>query len=171
MEVGKLKNEVLGEIVLSEIHRIREDVLIRPGIGEDCAAIAFGDYACVLTTDPITGSGSQLGKLAVHVCLNDIASSGAEPVGLMLTLLCPENTTKDEIQAILKEANQTAKELQDGEDKDNTYQEMIDLANTREGLEYANKMTYNPFNGINDTYRSPFNSGVYSPEMGLKMKG
>ena len=111
MEVGKLKNEVLGEIVLSEIHGIREDILIRPGVGEDCAAIAFGDYACVLTTDPITGSGSQLGKLAVHVCLNDIASSGAEPVGLMLTLLCPEHTTKDEIQAILKEANQTANQM------------------------------------------------------------
>ena len=79
----------------------------------------------------------------------------------------------DDTVAYIKkqEANQTAKELEDDEDKDNTYQEMIDLANTREGLEYANKMTYNPFNGINDTYRSPFNSGVYSPEMGLKMKG
>jgi len=108
MEVGKLKNEVLGEIVLSEIQSIREDVLIRPGVGEDCAAIAYGDFACVLTTDPITGSGSQLGKLAVHVCLNDIASSGAEPVGLLLTLLCPEGTSKDEIQGILREANQTA---------------------------------------------------------------
>lgn len=79
----------------------------------------------------------------------------------------------DDTVAYIKkqEEIQTAKELEDDEDKDNTYQEMIDLANTREGLEYANKMTYNPFNGINDTYRSPFNSGVYSPEMGLKMKG
>ena len=79
----------------------------------------------------------------------------------------------DDTVAYIKkqEAIQTAKELEDDEDKDNTYQEMIDLANTREGLEYANKMTYSPFNGINDTYRSPFNSGVYSPEMGLKMKG
>jgi len=108
MEVGKLKNEVLGEIVLSELKSIREDILIRPGVGEDCAAIAFGDLACVLTTDPITGSGSHLGRLAVHVCLNDIASSGAEPVGLLLTLLCPENTTRDEIQGILREANETA---------------------------------------------------------------
>lgn len=79
----------------------------------------------------------------------------------------------DDTVAYIKkqEANQTAKELEDDEDKDNTYQDMIDLANTREGLEYANKMTYSPFNGINDIYRSPFNSGVYSPEMGLKMKG
>ena len=108
MEVGKLKNEVLGKIVLSELKEVREDILIRPGVGEDCAAIAFGDLACVLTTDPITGSVSNLGRLAVHVCLNDIASSGAEPVGIMLTLLCPENTTHAEIQGILREANETA---------------------------------------------------------------
>lgn len=108
MEVGKLKNEVLGAIVLSELKMVREDILIRPNVGEDCAAIAFGDLACVLTTDPITGSGSNLGRLAVHVCLNDIASSGAEPVGLLLTLLCPEHTSQAEIQDILREANETA---------------------------------------------------------------
>jgi len=108
MEVGKLKNEMLGEIVLSELKEVRDDILIRPGVGEDCAAIAFGDLACVLTTDPITGSGSHLGRLAVHVCLNDIASSGAEPVGLLLTLLCPQHTTQLEIQGILREANETA---------------------------------------------------------------
>ena len=108
MEIGKLKNEMLDEFVLAEIKPIREDILIRPGIGEDCAAIAFDDLACVLTTDPITGSGSRLGHLAVHICLNDIASSGAEAIGLLLTLLCPEGTTKEEIQAVLHEANKSA---------------------------------------------------------------
>lgn len=98
----------MGEIVLPEIKQVREDVLIRPSVGEDCAAIAFDSLACVLTTDPITGSGSKLGHLAVHVCLNDIASSGAEAVGILLTLLCPEGTTKDEIRDVLHEANLSA---------------------------------------------------------------
>ncbi len=111
MEVGKLKNETLGAIVLSEIKAVRDDILIRPGIGEDCTAVSFGDEACVLTTDPITGSGSQLGKLAVHVCLNDLASSGAEPIGLLLTLLCPEGTQPNDIQGILKEANEAANSM------------------------------------------------------------
>lgn len=111
MEVGKLKNEMLDKWVIKELRGIREDVLIRPGIGEDCAAIAFGDTACVLTTDPITGSGSHLGKLAVHVCLNDIASSGAEAAALLMTLLCPEGTTKEEIHQIMVEANAEANQL------------------------------------------------------------
>lgn len=108
MDVGKLTNDTLGEVVLSEIKPIRDDILIRPGVGEDCAAIAYGDLAVVLTTDPITGSGSKLGHLAVHVCLNDIASSGAEAVGILLTILCPVGTTKKEIQDILHEANRSA---------------------------------------------------------------
>lgn len=111
MKVGKLSNDVLSESVLSEIRAIRKDVLIRPGVGEDCAAVELGGEVCVLTTDPITGSGSNLGKLAVHVCLNDIASSGAEAVGILLTLLCPVGTQTDEISNILKEANEAANAL------------------------------------------------------------
>lgn len=111
MKVGKLSNDVLSESVLSEIQAIRKDVLIRPSVGEDCAAVEIGGEVCVLTTDPITGSGSNLGKLAVHVCLNDIASSGAEAVGIMLTLLCPVGTQTEAITRILKEANTTANGL------------------------------------------------------------
>jgi hydrogenase maturation factor len=108
MKTGKLSNDLLSTMVLSQIDPIREDVLIRPAVGEDCTAVAFGDLACVMTTDPITGSSSHLGRLAVHICVNDIASSGAKPVGLMLTLLCPEGTAPETIQEILKEANQVA---------------------------------------------------------------
>lgn len=111
MKSGKLTNDMLSKMVLSQIEPIREDVLIRPAVGEDCTAVAFGDLACVMTTDPITGSNSHLGRLAVHVCVNDIASSGAKPVGLMLTLLCPEGTEPETIQQILKEANASATEI------------------------------------------------------------
>lgn len=111
MSVGKLSNDDLNQVVLEKIKPVREDILIRPGVGEDCAAIEFGDLACVLTTDPITGSGSHMGKLAVHVCVNDIASSGSAPVALLLTLLCPKGTTNDVIESILTEANEEANRL------------------------------------------------------------
>ena len=111
MEVGKLRNDCLQSAVIDAIKPIREDVLIRPSVGEDCGAIAFGDFACVLTTDPITGSGAHLGKLAVDVCVNDIASSGATPVGILLTLLCPVGTTTTEINGILTQANAVANSM------------------------------------------------------------
>ncbi|MBM7562324.1 AIR synthase family protein [Fusibacter tunisiensis] len=111
MKTGKLTNETLGRVVLNHIDQVRDDILVRPAVGEDCAAIEFGDLACVITTDPITGSNSNLGNLAVNVCVNDIASSGAVPAGLMLTVLCPEDTKTEAIEAILQDANRAASEI------------------------------------------------------------
>jgi hydrogenase expression/formation protein HypE len=111
MSVGKLSNDDLEKVVLKKIKPVRNDILIRPGIGEDCAAIEFGDMACVLTTDPITGSDSNLGKLAVHVCVNDIASSGSVPIALLLTVLCPKDTSKEVIEDLLTEANNEANSM------------------------------------------------------------
>ncbi len=108
MSIGKLSNEDLNHFIIDEIKPKRSDILVRPGVGEDCAAIKFGDYACVVTTDPITGATEELGKLAVHVSVNDIASSGAEPVALLMTLLCPEGTALEDMQRIITDANKTA---------------------------------------------------------------
>lgn len=111
MKSGKVPNEVLNKIVLSKINAFRKDVLLHPGIGEDCAAIDFDKYVCVLSTDPITGAAKDIGKLAVHISCNDIASSGVEPLGLMVTILCPEGTTEAELGEIMDQLCHTASEL------------------------------------------------------------
>ena len=86
-------------------------MLVRPEVGEDCAVVDFGEYACVLSTDPITGAVNEVGRLAVHISCNDIASSGVEPLGLMFTLLAPEGTTEEDINAIMKQAGEAAAAL------------------------------------------------------------
>lgn len=50
----------------------RPEVLVRPNIGEDCSVLDFREYACVLSTDPITGTTKDIGSLAVHIsCTSD----------------------------------------------------------------------------------------------------
>ena len=56
LPIGKLDSDLLEEIVFRNIKFRREEVIQRPGIGEDCAVVGFGDYECVMSTDPITGS-------------------------------------------------------------------------------------------------------------------
>jgi len=111
MEAGKIPNEILEKIVLSKINKFRKDVILRPGIGEDCAAIDFEDYACILSTDPITGAANDIGRLAVHISCNDIASCGVTPIGLMLTILCPVGTTEEEIGRVMDQITTTAASL------------------------------------------------------------
>lgn len=111
MKEGKLSNDDLKGSVLDQLKHDRTDILIGPGVGEDCAAIDFGDLACVLTTDPITGATKDVGKLAVHISCNDIASSGVEPAALLMTLLLPLSSSKEEAKAIMTQAHEEAAKL------------------------------------------------------------
>ncbi len=109
MRQGKLTNEQLSKIVLSELKPARDDVVLRPGVGVDCGAVAFGDQLCVLSTDPITVKTAGAGALAVQVSINDVAASGAEPVAALLTILAPPDVDIGEISAIVQGAQLMAK--------------------------------------------------------------
>lgn len=111
MEPGKIPNDILNKIVIGKIKTFRNEVFMRPGTGEDCAAIEFDKYACVLSTDPITAAGKNAGRLAVHISCNDIASCGVEPLGLMVTILCPAGTTEDELEQLMDQVCDTAGQL------------------------------------------------------------
>lgn len=111
MDIGKLPNEVLSKIVIDNIDHKREEVLVRAGIGEDCAVIKFGNKACILSTDPITGASSNIGKLAVNISSNDVAATGGEPIGLLMTMLLPPDITEEDIEVIMKEAGEEARKL------------------------------------------------------------
>ncbi|MGL4968852.1 MAG: AIR synthase-related protein, partial [Fusobacteriaceae bacterium] len=105
MQIGKLKTGDLKNLILKNIKNNREEVISNPEIGGDCAIIACGeDKLIYLSSDPITGATNSLGKLAIHINANDIATSGTEPLGVMLTILAPENTKKWELENIILEA-------------------------------------------------------------------
>lgn len=108
MKIGKVPIEVLKEVIFSNIKHRRPEILVRSSIGEDCAVIDFGEYVCVMSTDPITGAIKDIGSLAVHISCNDIASSGVEPLGVMLTALVPPDTTKEDLDYVMADANRAA---------------------------------------------------------------
>ncbi len=111
MEQGKLPTGLLKKLVFDNIKGKNPHVMIGPEVGEDCAAVEFGDYACVLSTDPITGAEKGAGTLAVHISCNDIASCGVEPIGILITLMVPANGAEDDIDRVMKEAGEAAEEL------------------------------------------------------------
>ncbi|NLX76680.1 MAG: AIR synthase [Clostridiaceae bacterium] len=107
MKIGKMPNEILETLVLNKFRNNRKEVIVRPSVGEDCGAVDFGREICVISTDPITGTESRIGTIAVNVALNDIASSGAEPIGLMVTMLIPPDASLSDVENVV---NQLAEE-------------------------------------------------------------
>lgn len=112
MKIGKLDNKTLDRLVLSKFHATRKESMGAPQVGQDCATLDFGSDLIVASCDPITSAEwEHLGALTVHVNCNDSASAGAEPVGLLVTLLMPPNGTEEQIDRIandLRDAARTA---------------------------------------------------------------
>lgn len=102
MKVGKLPESVLKRSVFKQLHTKREEVLLGAGVGEDCAAMKLDSGEIfVISTDPITGTAKDIGDLAVQITVNDLASAGAEPIGVMLTMLLPEDATEEELKHVM----------------------------------------------------------------------
>lgn len=111
LKAGKLDTELLEKIVFKHIHHKRPEVLVRPGVGEDCATLDFGQYECVMSTDPITAAISEIGRLAIHITCNDIASNGVEPLGIMLAVMLPVGTTAVDVERIMMQAAEVSEKL------------------------------------------------------------
>ena len=57
----------------------------------------------VFSTDPITGASKGMGTLAVHITANDLASSGAEPVGILTCVILPPRTREKKLHDLMEE--------------------------------------------------------------------
>lgn len=100
---GKLPNDLLA-IYLSDIKADDPSLLVGAGVGEDVAALDIaGAEVLVVHGDPITLASDDLGRWAVLVNANDVATSGGEPRWFLTTVLLPPGTTASEALVLLRQ--------------------------------------------------------------------
>jgi hydrogenase expression/formation protein HypE len=100
-------------------HKLIEGLLLpaleNPALAplSDAAMLPFGDSHLALTTDsyvvrPLSFPGGSIGELAVNGTVNDLAVSGAEPLGLSSALIVEEGldteVLKREVEAMARAA-------------------------------------------------------------------
>ena len=93
--LGKLPPDYLEKLI-DQLGARDDDLVLGPGLGLDCSVIDVGPKYLVLKSDPITFADDKIGWYLVHINANDIATTGARPRWLMLTLLLPEQSTTPE---------------------------------------------------------------------------
>lgn len=111
LPVGKLPADLLARLL--EQTTIQDPrVLLGPGIGLDCAVVEVGSTLLVLKSDPITFATAEIGWYAVQINANDIATTGAVPRWLMVTLLLPEEqTTAELVEQISRQIHSACQEM------------------------------------------------------------
>lgn len=110
MEEGKLTNHTLQKILFDKINIKNKEVLIGAGIGKDTALLNFEGDLFSISTDPITGSKNGIGRLCVNISCNDIATSMATPVAMMVTMLIPTYANIEDVEEIIDEILLTCEE-------------------------------------------------------------
>ena len=112
MKIGKLPEPMLIRSVLKEVEHRRDEVLVGPAVGQDCAVVELGEgEVFVLSSDPITGTTKDIGRHSVYVTANDLAASGADPLGIMLTILLTPDTQEGELKEMMRGVEGACKEL------------------------------------------------------------
>ncbi|MCC6191002.1 MAG: AIR synthase family protein [Anaerolineales bacterium] len=93
LPVGKLPLELLARL-LARAPVTDPRVRLGPGVGLDCAVLDLGERLLVLKSDPITFATGEIGWYLVQVNANDLATTGATPRWLLLTMLLPDGQTR-----------------------------------------------------------------------------
>lgn len=106
---GKIPTEVLVRSVFRYKGAKDRSVILGSSVGEDAALVSLGKDVLVLTTDPVTGTASDIGWLAVHVNANDVACRGARPKWFLCDLLLPEKSNAALVERIMKQVDRAAK--------------------------------------------------------------
>jgi thiamine-monophosphate kinase len=108
-DIGERKAIENIKEVLSKYENIVE-------IGDDCAILEQGDYLLLVTTDMINEkthipnimSPWQIGWFVVSISLSDIAAKGGKPLGLVLALGLPGETSELFLKNLMNGANACA---------------------------------------------------------------
>ncbi|MBO3800674.1 MAG: AIR synthase family protein [Candidatus Brockarchaeota archaeon] len=103
--LGKVPPEILEQIVFKNLGAKNRRVLVGPGIGVDNTVISLNGIKIVVSSDPVTGARENLGRIGVDVSTNDVATSGAKPEFLLVSLILPPGTREESIERIMRQAS------------------------------------------------------------------
>lgn len=104
-DIGKVSAEILDEIVLPQLGRKRDEVLIKPQHGVDIGIVDLGNgKVMATTTDPIfivpPYGWERSAWFAVHILASDAVTSGLAPQYITLDLNMPLSINRDQFESM-----------------------------------------------------------------------
>lgn len=107
LPIGKLRNEILKEVIFPNLGIEDSKVVIGPKEGFDAAVIEYDErHYLIAATDPTVGVPEEtFGFFTYHFASSDVAVFGAKPRWLIVNLLLPPKTGKQRLFEIMRGLN------------------------------------------------------------------
>lgn len=103
MKIGKIPETVLKRSVFKQMHKRQKEVLTKPGIGHDyCGIEASEADVIIMAAEPVSGAFDDIGIIAVPMAVNNLVCSGARPIGIMQTILLPEDAKESDLKMMIR---------------------------------------------------------------------
>lgn len=113
MKIGNVSQTVLRRSILKQLHTKREEALLAPSVEEMCSAVEVGEgRQAVFTNVSLFGDEKDLAVFAMAHVLNDLATRGAEPIGVNISILLPPHAYESRLKAMIEYAEKLAEEQQ-----------------------------------------------------------
>lgn len=106
MKLGKLNLGDLSDVINNYKGVKRSQTLLSSSIGEDSCVIdmnAFEEELLLISSDPITFTSKDIGKLSITINTNDIYASGGDGYGVILTVLIPKHKTLEDFKDLMRD--------------------------------------------------------------------
>jgi hydrogenase expression/formation protein HypE len=108
---GKIPIEVLRSTVLRLTGAPSDRIATPPLAGLDFAAVKVDGKYMIVSADPVTGVVQDIGRYAINVSANDVATSGSRPQLAESVVLLPEGTGVDYVRKVAVQLDREARKL------------------------------------------------------------
>lgn len=109
MKIGNVSQTVIRRSILKQLHTTREEAVIAPSVEEMCSGIEVGgEKQVIFSNTTLYGDEKDLAVFAMAHVLNDIATRGAKPIGVNLSILLPTYAYESRLKSMMEYAGQAA---------------------------------------------------------------
>lgn len=111
MRIGKISENTLKRSVLKNTISLGDRIISGAGLRDNCAVFSYceGEYLVVSTHQVLLPSFIDSVRFSIIRGANNIASAGAIPEAVELSVLLPADFEEPDLAAIMKKAKETAK--------------------------------------------------------------
>ncbi|MEG2146807.1 MAG: AIR synthase-related protein [Lachnospiraceae bacterium] len=108
MKIGKVSQTVLKRSVLDQFHHTRQELILPLSVEEMCGAIQVDTgNQMVFTEASYYGNEKNLGIFVIAKTVNDLATRGAEPIGVTVSIQLPPYAYESRLKSMIEYINKT----------------------------------------------------------------